>query len=191
VCGRVLLLLPGVLVGLGVAGCGGGSKSPAVANLGTTGAHDAGSSSAEGPGSARTSRAAFATCLRSHGFQAAVGSTGGNGSVLSIFGVVVTGNVNPASPQFQAALRACRKFLPGGGPPSLTPAQRAAAAKSMTRFAACMRTHGVPSFPDPNSQGFFPIGSLHAIGTTSPTLSRAFKACQSLEPKVGPHLAIP
>jgi hypothetical protein len=61
----------------------------------------------------------------------------------------------------------------------------------MRRFAACMRTHGVPSFPDPNSQGFFPIGSLHAIVTTSPTLSRAFKACQSLEPKVGPRLALP
>jgi hypothetical protein len=180
-----------VLLGLAAAGCGSSPKSTAVANLGTTVARGPGPSSAEGAGSAKTSRAAFATCLRSHGFQAAVGSAGGNGSALSIFGVVVTGNVNPASQQFQEALQACRKFLPGGGPPSLTPAQRAVAAKSMRRFAACMRTHGVASFPDPNSQGFFPPGSLHASVTPSPTLSRAFNACQSLEPKVGPHLALP
>jgi len=191
VCCRLVALLPGVLVGLAVAGCGGGSKSPAVANLGTTARSGAGSSSGEGAGSARASRAAFATCLRSRGFQAAVGSAGGNGSALSIFGVVVTGNLNPSSQQFQAALKACRTFLPGGGPPSLTPAQRAVEAKSMRRFAACMRTHGVSSFPDPNSQGFFAIGSLHAIVTTSPMFGRAFKACQSLEPKVGPRLALP
>jgi hypothetical protein len=194
------VLFPGVLVialvGIAVAGCGGSSKSPAVANLGTTGttgtsgAGSGTSSSAGRTSSASSSRAALATCLRAHGFQAAVGSAGDNESVLSLAGVVVTGNVNPSSPQFQAALHACRKYLPGGGPPALTPAQQAVAAKAMRRFAACMRTHGVSSFPDPNSQGFFAIGSLQAIDRTSPIVIRAFKACESLEAKVGPHLQL-
>ena len=32
--------------------------------------------------------------------------------------MVISGSVDPSSPQFQAALQACRKFLPGGGPPA-------------------------------------------------------------------------
>ena len=67
---------------------------------------------------AEPSRAAFAACLTAHGFTASVGSaaTAGN-NVLSIEGVIVSGNVDPSSPQFQAAMAACRKYLPGGGPP--------------------------------------------------------------------------
>ena len=37
-----------------------------------------------------------------------------------------------------------------------------------TKFAACMRKHGVPSFPDPNSQGLIQFGS--SIDPHSPTL---------------------
>jgi hypothetical protein len=103
--------------------------------------------------------------------------------------VVVTGNVDPSSPQFQAALQACRKYLPGGGPPSLTPAQRAVARKAMTSFAACMRKHGPANFPDPSSDGLLP---LHlGIDLNSPLVARAFKACESLEPTVGPRIELP
>jgi hypothetical protein len=58
----------------------------------------------------------------------------------------------------------------------------------MTRFAACMRSHGVPGFPDPNSKGFFSPGSIQKIDPGSPPVTRAFRSCVSLEPKVGPRL---
>jgi hypothetical protein len=54
--------------------------------------------------------------------------------------------VNPEAPSFQAAKRACARFLPNGGaPPATSESQRLAA----LAFAKCMRTHGQPGFPDP------------------------------------------
>ncbi len=85
-------------------------------------------------------------------------------------------------------MQACRKFLPGGGPPALTPAQQAAAAKGMLSFASCMRRDGVPSFPDPNGAGRFPFGSISKLDPTTPLFQSAFKSCESLEPKVGPRI---
>ena len=70
-------------------------------------------------------------------------------------GVMITGDIGPSSPQFQSAQRACAKFLPGGGPPQLTPAQKAERARALAALAACMRKHGVSKFPDPNGQGGF------------------------------------
>ena len=96
-----------------VAGCG-GSTTPSVASVPST---TATTSATAGPATS-PSRAAFAACLTAHGFTASVGSaaTAGN-NVLSIEGVIVSGSVDPSSPQFQAAMAACRKYLPGGGPP--------------------------------------------------------------------------
>jgi hypothetical protein len=188
------LLLPGSVlatVGLAAAGCG-GSRVPSVASVATTTPASTSPAPAASTGSTASSRAALVTCFRAHGIQAALAS-GGGGSARSVTvaGVTIGGNVDPSSSQFQSAMQACRKYLPGGGPPSLTPAQQAEAAKANARFAACMRTHGVPGFPDPNGQGFFAPGSLKAIDPGSPLVDRAFKACQSLEAHVGPRLSLP
>jgi len=183
----MLVLLPAVLgIASAAAGCG-GSNASSVASLPST-TRATPSSSA----SSRPSTAALITCLRSHGLQASLGSAGGTGGtrVVSLFGVAIT-DANPASPQFRAALGACRKYLPGGGPPAVTPAQQAARAKAMARFAACMRSHGVPGFPDPNGSGFFPPGSIEKLDPTSPAMSRAFHSCESLQPNVGPHISLP
>jgi hypothetical protein len=85
-------------------------------------------------------------------------------------------------------MQACRKYLPGGGPPALTPAQRAEAAKGMVAFASCMRKNGVSSFPDPTGQGTFPPGSLARLDPNTPVVHTAFKDCESLEPTVGPRI---
>ena len=165
-------------------GCGGSSKAPSVANLAPT---TSATRTANSP-STVPNRAILAACLTSHGFQAAVGSAGTvANSAISIAGVVVSGIADPRSPQFQAALQACRKYLPAG-PPPLSQAQQAAAAKAMLAFASCMRTHGVPGFPDPNSQGLFPLAGMKGIDPSSPLLLTAFKSCQQLEPKVGPRI---
>ena len=119
-----------------------------------------------------------------------VGAATASGRSLHLPGVTLGGNVDPGSPQFQAAMQACRKYLPGGGPPALTPAQRAEAAKAMAAFAACMRKNGVSSFPDPNGQGTFPPGSLARLDPSTPLVETAFKACESLESKVGPRIEL-
>ncbi len=50
-------------------------------------------------------------------------------------------------------------------------------------FANCMRGHGEPSFPDPNSDGVF---SLNGIDPNSSQYRQAEAACQHLLPKVRP-----
>jgi hypothetical protein len=178
-----------VLLCVGLAGCG-GSMAPSVANLGTTASTVGAAVTSPSTTSPRPSSGALIECFDAHGFQAAAASAGGSGTKsLNIAGVTIGGNVDPSSPQFQSALQACRKYLPGGGPPTLTPAQQAEAAKAMLRFATCMRADGVPSFPDPNGEGRFPLNSMNQLDPNSPLVQSAFKACESLEPKIGPRIA--
>jgi hypothetical protein len=186
---RSLLAIPLVGAALAIAGCG-GSNTPSVASLATT------TSSLSKPtttGAARTHptttrQAELASCLTAHGFQSAIGSAAAAAnSSVSIGGVVVNGNIDPSSPQFQAAMQACRKYLPAG-PPPLSHAGQAVAVKAMVAFASCMRSHGIPRFPDPDSQGQFPLPATKGIDPSSPLVLTAFKACESLEPKVGPRI---
>ena len=67
------------------------------------------------------------------------------------------------------------------GAPTLTPAQRAAS----LAYSACMRSHGVSNFPDPNSQGAIQIqgGPGSALDPNSAAFQNADKACQSKQPK--------
>jgi hypothetical protein len=60
--------------------------------------------------------------------------------------------LDPNSPTFQAAQTACRQYAQPGAP---TPPQSAQREADLLRFAQCMRSHGVPNFPDPDSQGHF------------------------------------
>jgi hypothetical protein len=65
---------------------------------------------------------------------------------------------------------ACGSSRPDAGPPAgQTPYQQALA------YAHCMRVHGDPGFPDPNSQGLFP----HPAG---PRYQAATNACAHLLP---------
>lgn len=48
----------------------------------------------------------------------------------------------------------------------------------LVRFAACIRSHGVPDFPDANADGEFVFG----INVTPQVWSRAVDACKDLQP---------
>jgi hypothetical protein len=50
-------------------------------------------------------------------------------------------------------------------------------------FSACMRSHGVPTFPDPNSSGTIQVPS--SIDDRLPTVRAAYRACHSLAPSEG------
>lgn len=47
-------------------------------------------------------------------------------------------------------------------------------------YAACIRQHGYPAFPDPNSNGAFPNNG--SLDLNSPQYQAAAKACKNLQP---------
>jgi hypothetical protein len=53
------------------------------------------------------------------------------------------------------------------------------------KFAECMRAHGVPNFPDPNSQGAIQVGPSSGIDKGSPKFQAALQACQKVLPNSG------
>jgi hypothetical protein len=185
--GRALAL--GVwLAGLALvsAACGGSAGDPSVASLGTTTSTTGAQRTSSGThaGAAAPSFVPYASCLTAHGIAAS--SPQGHG-------IAITGNVDPNSPQFAAAQKACRKLAPPGGPKPLTAAQQALRTKDLVAFSHCVRTHGVPGFPDPdpNSEFAYAAGGERGVSQlASPLGKAAFKACQSLFPKLGPQISL-
>jgi hypothetical protein len=53
------------------------------------------------------------------------------------------------------------------------------------RFAACMRSHGIRSFPDPNAQGAISIGPGSGIDPSSAKFQAAQQACRKVLPNGG------
>ena len=92
-------------------------------------------------------------------------------------------DLNHNDPTFTAANQACRVLGPGGNRSTAPPSADIAAELS---WARCLRSHGVPSFPDPNSQGAFDSSKFD---DTSPAFHTASKACKSTEP-TGPVSAV-
>jgi hypothetical protein len=110
------------------AGCGG----PEPADQART---SSGSTAANG-------LADFAKCMREHGQN--VPDPDPNSSDQSI-----TPPSGGASPQWDAAMQACRHLLPGGGAPQ-APDQREL--DGLRAYAGCMREHDIEvSDPDPNT----------------------------------------
>jgi hypothetical protein len=146
-------------------GCGGGSKSPNSA---------ASASRADSYQQAIK----FSQCMRSHGlsgFPDPVQQQGG-GVALKIG---PASGIDPESQKFKAAQEACRKFAPSGGPGKT---MSAAEQQQFLRYSQCMRTHGVPNFPDPKFSSGGAQLQLKGIGPGSPGFDAAQKACRSALP---------
>ena len=59
------------------------------------------------------------------------------------------------------------------------------ASTSAVAYSHCMRSHGVPGFPDPPSSGQVPKGDAQQFGVSSSQLQAARAACQHLYPGNG------
>jgi hypothetical protein len=121
----------------------------------------------------------FAACMRGHGvlnfYFSGSRSASDSSTALSIMGHYVTG-VNPHTAQFSAAMKACKHLLPGGGPRPMTRQQ----INQMVKFAACMRAHGYPDYPDPIVRNGGVDQSLPAnIDTNSAQFQAAEKTCNT------------
>ncbi|HTT53671.1 MAG TPA: hypothetical protein VMH35_19935 [Streptosporangiaceae bacterium] len=123
---------------------------------------------------------AYASCVRHHGvtnfyFSPAGSNTSGITSTTPVIAIRQwVAPADPTSPQFQAAMTACNRLFPGGAPGPVTQRQKI----QMLKFAACIRAHGYPSYPDPqfpSSGGVMQQAS--GIDTNSPQFQTAAKTC--------------
>ena len=134
---------------------------------------------------------AFARCMRSHGVTRFPDPTS-------------SGRIPKTSPQqlgvsdaqFAAAERACQNLLPAGTSDMFPPGEVQQILIGMLRFSVCMRSHGVPRWPDPttDAQGR-PVFPLPASGISrqqskSAPVTRAARQCQHLLPTALPGIPI-
>jgi hypothetical protein len=83
--------------------------------------------------------------------------------------------------ELQAAQTACQRLLPDGGePPSRAGLRKIE--RDALNFARCMRSHGVPNWPDYTLQGGTPLFDLHAttIAPNSPLIVAKQLRCRLL-----------
>jgi hypothetical protein len=61
--------------------------------------------------------------------------------------------------------------------------------KQAVAYTDCMRSHGVPSFPEPDSQGNYSSAAINAVGYGQQERN-AFEQCRSLLPNEGTGLSV-
>lgn len=129
-------------------------------------------SSASGESAAYRQALAFSKCMRAHG-EPDYPDPNASGTIA------LPSAMNPNSSQMQAAQNACRHLLPDGGVTSPGQAQQNLALE--LRLSRCMRTHGVPNFPDPSANGQGSAsGGLSKGAQKSPQFQAAMRTCRSL-----------
>jgi hypothetical protein len=64
-------------------------------------------------------------------------------------------------------------------------AARSAATPSAVGYSQCVRSHGVPNYPDPGSDGQLPKGDAQQFGVSTSQYQAAQQACQHLLPTGG------
>jgi hypothetical protein len=152
------------------AGCGGGSNS-----------HSSPSSVSSGGNvsQARAHYLGYAGCMRSHGVPGYPDPMV-SGSADSLSVAISPGSADPNSPAFKSADGACHHLLPNGGVQGRPGGSSAQQQAQDVLFADCMRSHGVPSFPDPGHDGVFTLPA--AINEQAPAFLGATNACQKVAP---------
>jgi hypothetical protein len=138
-----------------------------------------GSSAKPSSSNPTSSRVAFSKCMRANGVPNFPDLSGdrmlieASGQSISVNGIPVN------APAFEAARQTCEKFMPHTTAPA-TAAQSAQATRRELEFAKCMRSHGVPNFPDPkvvSRSGSNERVYLAGVDPQSPAFQTAAKAC--------------
>lgn len=161
-----LLVVAFATLGLGVAGCSSSATSsptPPPAAQGGGGSTDA------------TQAVQYSQCMRKNGVPSFPDPVNGKLQLQ----VTKGGPLDPSSPQFQTAQQACKALEPPG---LQTGGQSTQQQSQMLKFVSCMRTNGVPNFPDPQSGHFLVSGG---IDPNSPQFKTAMQKCQKLLPGGG------
>jgi hypothetical protein len=96
------------------------------------------------------------------------GACGGGASAPKVASLGTTTSTTASQPAAGAS---------GGGGGSSS-----ALVKQSVKYAQCMRKHGEPSFPDPNSAGSFSIAALAGLDRNSSQFQSAATDCEALRP---------
>ena len=156
-----------------------GLLAAALAGLAVLAAACGGGSSATAGDTAYQKMLAYSQCMRSHG-EPGFPDPQSNGNLL------IDGKKDHLNGALMgSASKACQHLMPKSAP--LTAAQQRQLASQALRFAGCMRSHGLPTFPDPtvNSQGVSIRGPA-GVGPGSPVFQSAQQACRKFMPGGGP-----
>ena len=175
------------IVPLLAAACGSGS--------GPSSAGSGGTPNAPGP-TASPSAVAYSHCMRSHGVP--------NFPAPPSSGLVPKGDpqeLGVSSSQLQAAQRACQHLYPTNGGAlgaSLRQCEETGdcpqamvqrVVSDMRLLARCMRSHGVPNWPDPtvDSEGRpdFNLLHVHGFDPNSPQINNKMRECGHVMPAGG------
>jgi hypothetical protein len=164
------------------AACG-GTRGSQVAQLGSTTTQSDSSSSPQAASGQQNGAIAFSQCMRSNGVPKFPDPASG-GAIPK----VALQQLGVSSSQFQAAQSACRHLLPNGGS-GPSPAQVQQVKVQSLEFSRCVRSHGVPNFPDPASDGRIPDPATVGINQGSPKFESANQACREYRPPYMPSNA--
>jgi hypothetical protein len=166
------------------AACSSTPKSPGVVGEGSPKSSNAASQGGPESSGALGEMMAYSKCMRSHGisdFPDPTPNPGGPGGSFSWSGSGKNDDLDPNNPMYQAANKTCQPLLPDAGQ---VPAPSAKLLAEEVQMAACMRGHGVPSFPGrDNANGTFDLGG---IDRSTPKYQSAFASCQSVTGFKGP-----
>jgi hypothetical protein len=175
--GSIGLVLAGV--GLLLAACG-ASPPSGVASIGKTSTTTTVPAAAKGNSVAMKDALSYAQCMRSHGVPKYPDPTLGPNSVPTEH-LSSNGNpsLDPNSPRFQAAEHVCLAKQPAESP--VLKQSIAANQLQDLKYAACMRAHGVPNFPDPTMRTYGVELKLPPhVSPDSPLFLSAQRTCMRL-----------
>ncbi len=155
-----------------------GSAASAIAGVGLNARESAHS------GSTNVQQAlAYSRCMRSHGVPT-FPDPNSSGEIPKI---------SPQQlrrPQFQRAEKDCQNLLPPGSNDMFPPGEVQQLLIGMLRFSQCMRSHGVPNWPDPTTDAegrpMFPLSHVPGTSRSYWHLSRithTMNQCQYLLPR--------
>jgi hypothetical protein len=157
-----------VVLAVLAAGCGGGSRGAATGASPTTTAQDG--------------ALAFAACMRSHGVPGWPDPTS-----AGVFDKAKVRALGVSPSRLTSSSVTCSRLHPLDGRPegqTVTLADQA----DYLRAAACMRSHGFPSFPDPTFQDQGVTANVPAsLDQDAPKFKRAAATCTRLIPAGLPY----
>lgn len=155
----------------------------ACSNSPSTGSSGSPQSTGAAP-SASSNAVAFAQCMRAHGVPSYPDPS-------SVSGGIDESQLGVSDTVYETAKTTCNRLYPQPHSAGPTTAQQQQLEVQLLNFSKCMRSHGLPSFPDPNpastiwgsSGQVFNVPS--SINPNSPQFTSAKNACKSMMPSNG------
>lgn len=124
---------------------------------------------------------AFARCMRSHGVNRFPDPQSANEAKYP-----GAQQLGVSAPVYRTAREHCQGLLPASAGGSFSRAELQVLLAGMLRFSRCMRSHGVPHWPDPSvgPQGRpgYNLLSVPGLNANAPQTLRATHSCGHLEP---------